>query len=77
MLGLVMDWAEGGDLRERIKQSPLAEYEIWRILRQIAEGLQFLHSKNIIHMDIKPQNILFQNGQVKLADFGISTRSIG
>lgn len=60
MLGLVMDWAEGGDLRERIKQGEIAEPEIWRILRQIAEGLLVLHTRGIIHMDIKPQNILFQ-----------------
>ena len=39
---------------------------------QVAQGLKFLHERNICHNDIKPSNILlFSNGRVKLADFGI------
>jgi len=45
--------------------------------KQVAQGLKYLHSQNIIHGDIKPQNILLarpplSTGSVKIADFGIS-----
>lgn len=45
-------------------------------MRQILEGLSHLHSRNIAHLDLKPQNLLltsdYPDGEVKLCDFGIS-----
>jgi serine/threonine kinase 4 len=41
-------------------------------MRQVIEGLIYLHSKNIVHRDIKASNLLYQNGVVKIADFGVS-----
>jgi serine/threonine protein kinase len=47
--------------------------EIKCILKQIIEGVQYLHANNIIHRDLKIANILFNNkGEVKLADFGLA-----
>ena len=56
---MLMEYAEGGDLRDFISKSELkraviSELEIWRICRMVCEGLVFLHAKGIIHMDIKP-----------------------
>ena len=44
-----------------------------KYLKQILEGVDFLHQRNIYHSDIKPANILFSQGDdVKICDFGIS-----
>jgi serine/threonine protein kinase len=42
------------------------------IIKQIAEGLVYLHNKKIIHRDIKPENILMKDGVAKIADLGTS-----
>jgi len=48
-------------------------YEPWKALRDVARALQYLHSQDIYHRDVKPQNVLItKSGHAKLADFGIS-----
>lgn len=50
------------------------ERSIWGILMQCAQALEFLHRHNIIHLDLKPENIFVgSDSQLKLGDFGIST----
>ncbi|EGR27184.1 protein kinase domain protein [Ichthyophthirius multifiliis] len=73
-LCIVMDYAEGGDLSQIIqKQQIIKEEQIIDWLTQICCALNLVHSKNIIHRDIKSQNIfLTQNKIIKLADFGIA-----
>lgn len=56
---------------------PLTGEQTIGILKQIVEGLKYIHHKNIIHRDIKPDNILIQNGTVKIADFGLSVLITG
>lgn len=69
---LVMEFADGGNLLQKVKEQ-LSESEIIKILIQILNGLQYLHSQKIMHRDLKPENILLmQDGQVKIADFGFA-----
>lgn len=69
---LSMELLPGGDLRHRLRTG-LADAEVRRIMRQLAEGLQAVHAHGIVHRDIKPANILFRaNGDAVLTDFGIA-----
>jgi serine/threonine protein kinase len=68
---LVMDYCPDGSLRKRIGEH-LSDSEIEKIITQILNGLNILHSYGIIHRDIKPENILFKNNTALLTDFGIS-----
>lgn len=70
-LWLVMDYMEGGCLTEIIAHCIIKEPQIGAIIRETLKGLMFLHSKNIIHRDIKSDNILLNiSGNVKITDFG-------
>jgi serine/threonine-protein kinase len=69
----VMPYVEGESLRARLKregQLPLAD--TLRIIREIANALSYAHRRGVIHRDIKPDNVLFQDGQALLTDFGIA-----
>eukprot|EP01113_Clastostelium_recurvatum_P042340 TRINITY_DN6857_c0_g1_i2.p1 TRINITY_DN6857_c0_g1~~TRINITY_DN6857_c0_g1_i2.p1 ORF type:complete len:1461 (+),score=371.59 TRINITY_DN6857_c0_g1_i2:29-4411(+) len=47
--------------------------EIWKLFRQILEGMAYVHSQGIIHRDLKPSNIFFDScGDIKLGDFGLA-----
>uniref|UniRef100_UPI00358EA961 uncharacterized protein n=1 Tax=Myxine glutinosa TaxID=7769 RepID=UPI00358EA961 len=52
----------------------LPERELWFPMKQMADAFEYLHSRNIVHRDIKPQNVLYSNkGIVKVIDFNIAT----
>ena len=70
----VMDYIEGCSLGDLVKDGEaLSEVEALRYIRQVAEALQYVHSKNRLHLDIKPSNIMLDNeGHVILIDFGVS-----
>ena len=77
-LELYMEFAEKGDLYDQIilqskKNKYFPEKTIIDWLIQSCQALKYIHSKHIIHRDIKPQNIfLTKKGSVKLGDFGVS-----
>lgn len=74
-LWIAMEYFDAGSLGDllAIRKKGFNEYQIQMIIAQVLRGLQYLHSLNLIHRDIKAGNILLnKKGQVKLADFGIS-----
>ena len=55
---------------EEYNFQPLSDLELWNIFRQVAAGIRYLHFQNVVHGDIKPQNLLVgDDGVVKIADF--------
>ena len=72
---IVMQFIQGRTLSERIRATaPLPVEEILRIGAQTAAGLAAAHSQGLIHRDVKPGNILLENGveRVKITDFGLA-----
>jgi hypothetical protein len=72
---LVMEYISGVSLQERLDRNGLLKLaEILRIGMQIASGLAAAHAQGLIHRDVKPANILLENGveRVKITDFGLA-----
>lgn len=57
-----------------VHSGSLTELSIWRILEDVVQGLQLLHLYGLVHMDIKPANILIAQDCCKLSDFGLCTQ---
>ena len=74
---IVMEFVEGITLKEYIKRKGKLSYkEALSIAIQVSRGIEAAHEKNIVHRDIKPQNIIISNdGKVKVTDFGIARAS--
>jgi serine/threonine protein kinase len=72
-----MELLEGKTLRAMMQQShplPVRREYAWPIIRDIGAGLAHAHARNVIHGDLKPQNILITNsGEVRILDFGTSS----
>ncbi len=71
---IVMQYIDGEDLRHCLKRrGPLSPEELIEAARQVAEGLKYAHDAGIVHRDIKPDNIMFdQDARVKITDFGLA-----
>jgi len=69
----VMEWCDGGSLAGRLGTSGrLDPAELVSAVAAVADGLADLHRRGFIHRDIKPHNILFDQGRARLADFGLA-----
>ncbi|KAL1408404.1 hypothetical protein Q8F55_005216 [Vanrija albida] len=74
-LWVVMEYMEGGALTDVIENNKLTEEQIACICLETCRGLQHLHSRSIIHRDIKSDNLLMNAfGEVKITDFGFCAK---
>ena len=73
---IAMEYISGNSLKDKLaKEGKLSENEVLHYVHQIGEALQFVHQKNILHLDIKPSNILIdKDNNARLIDFGVSKR---
>lgn len=69
----VMKYLDGGSLADRIRHAPIPEGDALSVIREVADALKTIHANNLLHLDIKPANILFDDyGRAVLIDFGVS-----
>ncbi|XP_009273282.1 PREDICTED: serine/threonine-protein kinase 17A [Aptenodytes forsteri] len=76
---LVLEYAAGGEIFDQCvaeREEAFKEKDVKRLMKQILEGVSFLHRNNVVHLDLKPQNILLTSksplGDIKIVDFGLS-----
>jgi len=69
-----LELVNGGDLFSQLDPNGpgLDEGRSRRLSIELAQGIAFLHSKEIVHADIKPENVLVHNGKIKICDFGLA-----
>jgi hypothetical protein len=70
---LVMQFVDGANLRQVLRDGRLKPEEALRLVPQICAALKYAHEQGVVHRDVKPENILLDHrGRVKIADFGLA-----
>jgi serine/threonine protein kinase len=74
---IVMNYASNGTLRQRHPRGTQVPFaDVMRYVQQVASALQYAHEENLVHRDVKPENMLIdEQGNILLSDFGISIAS--
>ncbi|KAI8814893.1 kinase-like domain-containing protein [Cladochytrium replicatum] len=72
-----MELCEGGNLKsymdEQCNGEPVEEFQIWHFMAQLALGLRHIHSRGVVHLDLKPENVFIgQDWSLKIGDFGLA-----
>ena len=76
---ILMEYCSGGNLNDRLTRPDYNPLKNQKWMRQIADALAYLHSRNTVHRDLKPENVLLTdqvNEDIKLADFGLARKYI-
>jgi TM2 domain-containing membrane protein YozV len=71
---VIMEFVSGPSLSDLLRESPggLGSQKAAFFLREIGKGLSYLHECGIVHRDLKPSNIFYENGYVKIGDYGLT-----
>ena len=78
LLYIVMEYCPLGSLRDLMRKEKITSTFVWKWMSELTETLQLVHEKEIIHHDIKPDNILFtENRTIKITDFGVANTGAG
>jgi mitosis inhibitor protein kinase SWE1 len=77
-LYIQMAFCENGNLKDFLLEAGfkgrLDDFRIWKILRELSQGVQAIHDANMIHLDLKPANVFIDwEGVLKIGDFGLAT----
>ncbi|KAI8508137.1 60S acidic ribosomal protein P1 [Branchiostoma belcheri] len=74
-LGIIMEFVDGGNLRDHLRKSGAQEKDfVLRFAKQIGLALEYLHGKDVMHRDVKPENVFISEDHsiFKLGDFGLA-----
>jgi tetratricopeptide (TPR) repeat protein len=70
-----MGFVEGGSLQQKLQDGPLSSRDSARLLKTIAEAVQYAHQRGIVHRDLKPSNVVLdRDGKPRVTDFGLAKR---
>lgn len=73
---IIQEYVPGVDLRQHVGKGKKMNFsEVKPIILQIAGALDYLHETGVIHLDLKPENIIINHSRVKLIDFGLAVKS--
>ena len=69
----VMEYVEGRSLRELLREGRLPVEESLRVAAEICDALRYAHDRDVVHRDVKPENVLVdEDGHVRITDFGLA-----
>ncbi len=72
---VALEYLEGQTLRERLEEGSLSVKEAMRVVQSIAEALDEAHRHQVLHLDLKPENVMIpRDGRLRVLDFGLSRR---
>ncbi|MBN1668786.1 MAG: protein kinase [Anaerolineales bacterium] len=73
LIYIVMDYADGGSLQDKLENGPLSPGDAEKIFSQVCAALDYAHNQEVIHLDLKPLNILLdKDGNALVCDFGLA-----